>query len=248
MAINLKKPSISVKKAVPCKYHYGDTIGLSFELNSDASGYILTGIGSAEDIDIIIPTVYKDLPVTEIGYEAFRGCELLTSITIPDSVTVIGAVAFSGCELLASITIPNGVTSIGISAFRGCIALESITIPDSVTFIGSIAFSGTAYYNNKDNWENDVLYIGKHLIKAKTSLSSDYQIKKGTLTIGSEAFRGCNSLESITIPDSVTAIGEYAFYKCTALTIYCEAEEKPNGWDSKWNYYCPVVWGYKGEN
>ncbi|MBR5220666.1 MAG: hypothetical protein IKV66_06750, partial [Clostridia bacterium] len=58
-----------------------------------------------------------------------------------------------------------------------------ITIPDSVTSISQDAFSNTAYYNNASNWSDDVLYIGKHFIEAKTSKTGSYTIKNGTRTI-----------------------------------------------------------------
>ncbi len=110
------------------------------------------------------------------------------------------------------------VTSIGGSAFSSCNRLTSVTIPDSITSIGSSAFYNTAYYNNESNWENGVLYIGKHLIDAKTSLAGAYSIKEGTLTIAGSAFSGCSGLTSVTIPDSVTSIGNHAFRDCTELT------------------------------
>ena len=84
-----------------------------------------------------IPT---DGSVTSIGYEAFRGCTGLTSITIPDSMTSIGIAAFYYCSDLTSITIPDSVTSIGDWAFTSCSGLTSVTIPDSVTSIGNSAF------------------------------------------------------------------------------------------------------------
>ena len=81
-----------------------------------------------------------DGKVTTIGYEAFRGCSNLTSVTIPDSVTTIGVYAFAYCSSLASVTIPDSVTTIGDFAFYKCSSLTSVTIPDSVTTIGNLAF------------------------------------------------------------------------------------------------------------
>ena len=156
--------------------------------------------------------------VTSIGSSAFSGCEGLTSITIPDSVTSIGGYAFYGCKGLTSITIPDSVTSIGSSAFSDCSSLTSITIPNSVTSIGEYAFSGTALYNDESNWENGVLYIDNHLIKAGDAISGEYIIRTGTKVIADEAFYYCGSLTSITIPDGVTRIGNRAFYYCDSLT------------------------------
>lgn len=65
-------------------------------------------------------------------------------------------------------------------------------------------------------------------------------------SIEDNAFRGCSSLISIEISNSVTSIGDDAFIDCNNLTIYCEANSKPDGWDFNWNLSnCPVVWGYK---
>ena len=191
--------------------------------------------------DVLVTNLVIPNDVTNIGNYAFSGCSGLTSIVIPDSVTSIGDYAFQYCSGLTSITIPNSVTSIGDSAFSGCSGLTGIVISDSVTSIGSNVFWGTAYYNNSSNWENNVLYIGNYLVKAKTSIGREYAIKEGTLVIadaafynckrltsitinngitriGNSVFRGCDSLVSAAIPASVTSISDDAFYGCNGLT------------------------------
>ena len=125
------------------------------------------------------------------------------------------------------ITIPEKiggkpVTKIGDGAFFYCRSLTSIVIPNSVTKIGSSAFSWC------DSLESIV-------------------IPNSVTTIGYYAFSYCSSLKSVVIPNSVTKIESSAFYWCDFLTIYCEAESKPEGWSSSWNYEDrPVVWGFTG--
>lgn len=155
--------------------------------------------------------------IQSIGNGTFGYCSALENLNIPDSVTSIGDDAFSGCENLTSIALPNGVTNVGSYAFSDS-GLTNISLPDSVTSIGIGAFSNTVIYNNPTNWENNILYIGNHLVKATASISGDYTIKSGTKTIAGAAFRDCSALTSVTIPDSVKSIGDDAFRYCASLT------------------------------
>ena len=155
--------------------------------------------------------------VTEIGMGAFYGCTSLTSVTIPYSVKHIDASAFSGCKSLTSATIPNSVKWIREYAFEGCKSLTSVTIPNSVTEIGWKVFEGTALYNNPANWENGALYISDCLVEVDTSFVGNFKIKEKTRLIADLAFGGCKSLTSVTIPNSVTHIGDGVFIKCESL-------------------------------
>ena len=175
------------------KWEVKGTKGLSYELNEEETGYILTNLGSAMEENIIIPIEHNNLPVVAIKHKAFNNCTWLTSITIPNSVTSIGAEAFNNCSSLEAIEIPDSVTSIGSSAFSYCSSLTSIEIPNSVISIGDWAF-----YN----------------CESLTSI----EIPNSVTSIGSYAFTDCTSLTSITIPNSVTSIGGFAFYNCSSLT------------------------------
>ena len=117
-----------------------------------------------------------------------------------------------GCR----VEIPDGITYIESGAFADCVNLNEIVIPDSVTSIGEKAFCDTAYYNDGNNWENGVLYVGKHLIEAR-DVSGKYAIKAGTRVIADCAFSTCGYLTEIELPEGLTDIGSRAFSRCWYL-------------------------------
>ena len=165
-----------------------------------------------------------DIPksVRNIGISAFSHCNSLTSINIPDGVTTIEDYAFGFCTSLKSINIPDGVTTIEDYAFAFCTSLSSITIPSSVVTIGDNPFVGChADLHNKSKafvYEDNVLFNkDKTTIISYRSKETSYIIPNSVTSIGTQAFRGSESLKNIIIPNSVTSIGTYAFALCTSL-------------------------------
>ena len=165
----------------------------------------------------------KTYSVTSIGEHAFRSCPSLESITIPNSVTSIGEYAFQSCKSLTSITIPNNVTSIGGCTFSGCSSLTSISIPNSVISIGERAF--TNCYSLTTVTLNSDAVVSKNYIPDSTictifgSQVKEYVIGNSVTAIGDYAFFHCDSLTSIAIGNSVKSIGNCAFWGCKLTSI-----------------------------
>ena len=113
---------------------------------------------------------------------------------------------------------------------------------ESLTSI-EVSENNTAYCDIDGNlYTKDKKTLIQYAIGKK---DTSFTIPNSVTTIGDYAFWNCDSLTSVVIPDSVTYIGRYAFSNCDSLTIYAEAESKPDGWHKNWNPDpCPVVWGY----
>lgn len=105
-------------------------------------GYSVVGIGSCEDEDLIIPSVFKGKYVVSIYDSAFLGCETIKTVSFAkdSKVTSIGKSAFANCPNLTTVTTSDELLSIGKDAFKGCSSLKTVTIGEKVNSIGEKAF------------------------------------------------------------------------------------------------------------
>ena len=220
---------------------------LAFETNASGTTCRVTGIGTCTDSNIIIPSEYKGLKVTSIYDNAFKGCTNIVSVTIPGTIRSIGNNAFKNCSSLREVSIGNGVTSIEMGAFDNCVNLGSILIPKSIKIINSYAFYGCTNLKEVKFEENSMLTsIVDSAFDSCISLA-EIHLPKSVQKIYDSAFYGCESLFKVVIPSSVTLIEDDAFKNCSNLTIYCEAQSLPSGWETNWNPdNREVIWGYTG--
>ena len=167
--------------------------------------------------------------LTSIKSIAFYGCSGLTDITIPNSVTSIGLRAFSRCSGLTNITIPNSVTSIDSEVFSFCTSLISITLQGPISFGSKVFYESNnlkeVHIPDLEVWmgssfkydQSNPLSLGAHLYLNGTELTS-ITIPNTVNIINEYAFYGYKDLKSITIPNSVTSISSSAFSGCSGLT------------------------------
>lgn len=203
------------------------TPGLEFSLTPDGRSYILTDYGECESWEIVIG-IYNDLDVTEIGRVAFNQAPIYSITFAPGSAChTIGYAAFDYCYNLKKVVLPDALQYIGYGAFEECYRLTEMNeIPASVTVIGSGAFSdcpittiSISPLNEAFVVRNNALYTAdmKTLIKAGTALEGLYYvIPDGVETIAKGAMLGCD-MKRVTIPSSVTSIGDDAFSCCYYL-------------------------------
>ena len=176
-----------------------------------------------------LSTIILPADITSIGQSAFCDCSALQTITIPEGVTRIGSYAFLRCNGLSSVVIPAGVTSVGDNAFTECQKLIEIinktgtnmnekAYNKSTTNVHSGSASllqttsdGYVFYST-GGVTYLYAYVGdqRELVLPETYNGQEYAIYQ-------LAFARNKQIVSVTIPNSVKSIGEWAFYSCTSL-------------------------------
>lgn len=136
-----------------------------------------------------------------IDDRAFSGCSSLENVVfLPGSrLKTIGPHAFGDCEKLTNLKMPDTVESFGSMAFYGCVKLRKLTIPKSLVTIGSAAFCNCSGLESVDL---------RHL-------KDDGCLRQ----ISTQSFQGCTRLSEITIPETVTSIGDNVFFKSVGCLV-----------------------------
>ena len=162
---------------------------------------------------VALQSVELETGMTKIPDNLFDSCPGFTTITIPDTVTEIGDSAFAECKQLSSVQLSNNLTILGKFAFGNCTSLTSIWIPKSLKTADTSAFSGSPFAGcvalQSVELETGMTKIPDNLFDSCPGFTT-ITIPDTVTEIGDSAFANTN-LNSITIPDSVTQIGKYAF-------------------------------------
>lgn len=139
-----------------------------------------------------------------------------SSFTIPTSVKTIDDCAFCKNKCLQSVNL-RSVTTIGESAFQEASALKSVVLPDSVTKVGYFAFYRCTNLKSV-TFGKGLKETSVEMFEQCTSLTN---INFGNLTeIAGRTFADCSSLEAVTLPSTVTSIGNGSFGNCYKLVSF----------------------------
>lgn len=194
------------------------------EVTNNPKGYVGT---------IIIPELitYEEntYNVTSISDGAFKGCDGLSTVTIPKGIKSIGNDTFRDCRNLTSITISNSVTSIGNSAFYRCSNLNTIILPEDLLSIGIFAFGYcTALSSLTINYKLNI--IGESAFKGCTGLSSVKILSlkswceidffdefSNPLFYAHHLYLNDKEIEHLVIPESVNRINNFVFCGCSNI-------------------------------
>lgn len=172
-----------------------------------------------------IPSQHNGKKVTQIGEGAFYGCDLLTQVTIPDTVVSIGAYAFENCKALQTITVPDSVTNIGDRAFA-LSGLTKATIGNGAKNIGTGVFASCENLKEISVASSNGSYISKNgvlfdkqqkvLLSYPAAKTGDYTVPVSVEEIKDAAFESAKNLSKLTLNYGLKKIGEYAF-SCSGI-------------------------------
>ncbi len=173
---------------------------------------------------------------TKIPKNTFWHLSGITEIILPDSLETIEEFAFDGCSNLKTVKFGQGVKHVGENAFQNCESLEKVEYNNTLENWCQIKF---------DDFYSNPLFYGKKLFINEEEITKvdittvnsvgDYAFLGSSLNsvtlgdsvtnVGKFAFGRCNSMSNITMSDNVETIGENAFHACIALSSFTIPEK-----------------------
>ena len=160
---------------------------------------------TGKDLEVVIPDVIDNRPVKYIGNSAFEEYDM-TSIYVPEGVEMIHENAFRHCNMLENISLPNSLK---------CFYREN----NGGDKIPATAYGSLEYTKWFTNQPDGILYNNNLLLdyKGEDDLTGTLEVKDGTVSILAKAFDGQYGIDTITLPNSVKYIGDYAFTGCSSV-------------------------------
>lgn len=186
---------------------------------------------NGKETTVTIPETFEEYTVIEIGRNAFKENYDISEVVFPETIKRIGQSAFELCISIEEIKLPEALETIGNTAFANCRGLKKVDISSNVNTIGICAFTGCTSLetinvaNDNKNYVSDdkgVLFTKdyKELIQYPLgSKATNYEIPNNVTSIASYAFEKAQFIEKAICPDTLKAVGSYAFQASTLKEI-----------------------------